>query len=301
MRNLWKQGLLIALVTLSLSACSIGTETTKPETKPAGTETKKEEKPVVKTDASKPGEEASTDGEVKVGTKVAAEWISDIYYSGVIDKISGDDYDIQYDDGFLETHKREDFIVIPSKPDFKTGDKVLAVWMGTIFYPGIVQEMKSDYAIIQWNDGTTPSEVKFGKIVLQPKDMVIEVPAVTEAPVVDPVITEPTAGELPLGARVASKWADGNYFAATIIEISGSTYSVQYDDGTSGENPIANLIPLSEVITLNVGDKVLAVWSSASGRLYEGTVQEVNSSSAVIKWDDGSDPSEVPFGSIVKQ
>ena len=88
---------------------------------------------------------------------------------------------------------------------------------------------------------------------------------------------------------VAAKWSGEQYYLAVIKAANGTKGAV-----TSAEMKI---IPAK--LTLVKGDKVLAVWS-AGGRFYTGIVEEPTATGARIKGDDGSAPSEVPFGRIIK-
>jgi len=101
-----------------------------------------------------------------------------------------------------------------------------------------------------------------------------------------------------VGTSVAAKWADSNYYLATIASITGDKYSVNYADGTSGDVVLADLKLFTEKENLKTGDKVLAVWAGA--KLYSGKIKELKATGAMITWDDGSAESEVAFGKILK-
>jgi len=98
---------------------------------------------------------------------------------------------------------------------------------------------------------------------------------------------------------VAAKWTDGNYYLATIKNINGDKYDVFYADNTNGTVTEADMKVIPAKLELKAGDKVWAVWGPA--KFYSAVVKEVKSSSALVAWDDGSSPEEVPFGKIMKQ
>lgn len=102
-----------------------------------------------------------------------------------------------------------------------------------------------------------------------------------------------------VGTHVAAKWTDGDYWGATITGNSGGKYQVKYDDGTEGEVGEAELKSITPKEDIKVGDKVLAVWST-NGKMYKGEVQELQATGAIIKWDDGSEPSLATYSNITK-
>lgn len=102
-----------------------------------------------------------------------------------------------------------------------------------------------------------------------------------------------------VGTHVAAKWTDGNYWGATISGNTGGKYQVKYDDGTTGEVTAADMKSITPKADLKVGDKVWAVWMNG-GKMYKGSVQELQDGGAIVKWDDGSEPSIVPYTDITK-
>jgi hypothetical protein len=101
-----------------------------------------------------------------------------------------------------------------------------------------------------------------------------------------------------VGTSVAAKWADNNYYLATISAISGDKYTVNYADGTSGDAVLTDLKLFTDKEDLKVGDKVIAVWAGA--KLYSAKIKELKPTGAMVTWDDGSADSEVAFGKILK-
>ncbi len=102
-----------------------------------------------------------------------------------------------------------------------------------------------------------------------------------------------------VGTHVAAKWSDGDYWGATITGNNGGKYQIKYDDGTQGEVTAAELKSITPKADIKVGDKVLGVWST-NGKMYKGTVQEIQGAGVIVKWDDGSEPSLVSFDNITK-
>lgn len=104
--------------------------------------------------------------------------------------------------------------------------------------------------------------------------------------------------EFKAGMSVAAKWADNNYYLATIVSITGEKSAVNYADGTSGDVLLTDMKVFTEKENLKVGDKVLAVWAGA--KLYSAKIKEMKETGALVTWDDGSAESEVAFGKILK-
>lgn len=102
-----------------------------------------------------------------------------------------------------------------------------------------------------------------------------------------------------VGTHVAAKWSDGAYWGATITGNNNGKYQIKYDDGTNGEVTAAELKSITPKDEIKVGDHVLAVWST-NGKMYKGTVQEIQGAGAMVQWDDGSQPSFVDFRNITK-
>lgn len=106
-----------------------------------------------------------TEAQFKTGMSVAAKWTDGNYYLATIKTITGETYAVDYADGSSGEVKITDLKMITEKANLKAGDKVQAVWAGAKFYPGKVKELKETGAIIIWDDGTSESEVVFGKIM----------------------------------------------------------------------------------------------------------------------------------------
>ncbi len=111
-------------------------------------------------------------------------------------------------------------------------------------------------------------------------------------------VTGKSAQKFPDGASVAAKWSDGEYYLAVIKSCTDGNYEVDYADGSQGTVSEGAIKFIPAKLVLTAGDKVYAVWSGA--KFYPGTVEKVTAKGAVIRWDDGSEPSEVEFGKIFK-
>lgn len=100
------------------------------------------------------------------------------------------------------------------------------------------------------------------------------------------------------GQTMAAKWTDGNWYLAKIESVSGGRYNVLYADGDRGSvaQDQIQVIPMRP--HLIAGERVLAVWSGA--KFYSGIILEVRGNGAVVKWDDGSTPSLVEYGKILR-
>ena len=101
------------------------------------------------------------------------------------------------------------------------------------------------------------------------------------------------------GDTCAVKWTGDSWYLATIVSAVDNNYTVAYADGDkkSGvKNTEIKHIPKNP--KFDVGAKVMAVWSGA--KLYSGKVVEVGDKKWKVKWDDGSAPSWVDAGKILK-
>lgn len=102
-------------------------------------------------------------GGLKAGTVVAAKW-SDSMYKGEVQSVDGDKVSVHYADGTHGTVDKTDLVVLEKNPNIQKGDSVLALWGGSKFYPGVVQEVQGDSFLVQWEDGSAPSLAKKGDI-----------------------------------------------------------------------------------------------------------------------------------------
>jgi hypothetical protein len=102
-----------------------------------------------------------------------------------------------------------------------------------------------------------------------------------------------------VGENVAAVWTDGNLYLATVTAVEGDQVTVTYtDDGSSATVAASECRPIPDA-TFGVGDRVLAVW--AAGRFYPGEVTAVDGNMSTVKWDDGSEPSQVEAGKIIAE
>lgn len=101
------------------------------------------------------------------------------------------------------------------------------------------------------------------------------------------------------GQSVAAVWTDGNLFLATITKVEGDKITVQYaDDQTIRTVAKSDVRPIPRK-TWAVGEKVQAVWTS--GRFYPGVITREVGASYEVKWDDGSEPTDVTVEKIIAQ
>lgn len=106
-------------------------------------------------------------------------------------------------------------------------------------------------------------------------------------------------GKIKVGSNVAATWGESWYLAkVTAINTEKGEYDVTYADNTTGAVDTNNIKLIPDNAKFRVGDKVLAAWSGA--RLYAGTVNEIKDDGYMVKWDDGSDPTMVANGKLLK-
>jgi hypothetical protein len=100
------------------------------------------------------------------------------------------------------------------------------------------------------------------------------------------------------GQTACARWS-GTWYLATVTAANGDQWDVLYADGDRATLAAADLHELPGDPGLQAGDKVLAIWNNGA-RFYAGEVMETCQLSYKVKWDDGSDPSWVPAGKILK-
>ena len=103
--------------------------------------------------------------------------------------------------------------------DYKVGDVVWAEWVPNGWYHGKITKSCNVGWHVLFDDGDqkccTPMQLA--------KDVV------------------PAAADVKVGASVLSQWSDGKYYPGTVTAISGTMYSVQYDDGDKGQVTLQQL------------------------------------------------------------
>lgn len=102
-------------------------------------------------------------GNFIVGETVCAAWSTSWYEAEIVSFTDGI-YQIIYSDKTQGNLTSDKLRKVLTKEEIKVGDKVLAVWTSGKYYVGTVKEIKADGAIIAWEDGSSPSLAKFGKI-----------------------------------------------------------------------------------------------------------------------------------------
>lgn len=106
-----------------------------------------------------------------------------------------------------------------------------------------------------------------------------------------------STGAFQVGQAVAAKWTDGNLWLAKVTAVNGDQIGVQFsDDNSKLTVTAADVYPIEET-TWAVGSDVLAVWTS--GRFYPGQITEANGNTYTVKWEDGSEPSQVTGDKII--
>lgn len=93
----------------------------------------------------------------------------------------------------------------------------------------------------------------------------------------------------PVGSKVLAKWQNGiKWYSGTVATASSGSYSINYDDGDKEANLTANRLAHlpSGPTAVNVGDKVIAKWSSS---WYEATVTSVNGTAVKVHYADNTD------------
>lgn len=227
---------------------------------------------------------ARVDRMTEVGAPVAAKWSDGKWYYGHVATAGNGSYAIDFATGDFGTVRAGEILPISRPEQIVPGAHVLAVWKGASMYPGVVLSVSNGHAKVRWDDGDLPLEVPYDRIAV--------IGSVEAAP---PPATV-AAGQLTVGARVAAKWKDGNWWYGAIGEVDADGYVINYADGDVLRVAPAAVIPVASPGSLQVGSHVLAVWKGA--RMYPGVITAINGYTATVKWDDGDVPLNVPLDQI---
>jgi hypothetical protein len=94
-----------------------------------------------------------------VGESVAAQWHTDWYRARVTGMVNGT-FAVHYGDNTTGKLVGGEVIPIANSAELRVGDRVLAIWgdQGQM-YPGRVQAVGPQRAMIRWEDGSVPSKV----------------------------------------------------------------------------------------------------------------------------------------------
>jgi hypothetical protein len=197
--------------------------------------------------------------------EVCAKW-STGWYEATITSETADKYHVVYYDK-VEADLPKDEVRFPlKKEEIKVNDRVLAVWTSGTYYPGTVVELKEDGAMVQWDDGSSVSLAKYGKIAKgDPK----------------PVVETKMTFETSTGKRVCAKWGESWYDAKVVSSNGDKTHVIYYDNV---EYDVSTATDIKELIKgkedLKVNDKVYAIWTS--GKFYPGKVQSISNDGAMV-------------------
>jgi hypothetical protein len=222
---------------------------------------------------------------LEAGARVAARWNRNSFYLATVKSREGGTYHIVYDDTTPAEVTIADLLPIVKPDESLAGRRVLACWSADRLYPGTVLGTEGAKSVfVKWDDGTAPTEVAKEKIALLPAGFPLDPLAAELAPA-------PGGKAFEVGARVAARWARTEFYLATVKASEGVLYHVLYDDNDQADVTNADLLPVAKQNEIISGRRVLACWASA--KMYPGVVLEVKGPNAIVKWDDGSEPSPV--------
>jgi hypothetical protein len=232
------------------------------------------------------------------------------WFRGKIIKVQRDGtYDIQYDDGDIETKVAGDMIelvqnnenLLPrrattenktKKNSYEVGDKVMARFnKGTKLFRGKITRVRLDGTYdIKYEDGD--SEISVDDTYIEPCKQEKEVIHQTSQ-----------SGKLGIGDLVKARFKKGSkFFAGKITRVhSDGTYDIKYDDGDSesrvemeyieitksNEEDDKKWSPKKSARRFNMGDSVKAKYRKGS-KIYPGKIMRVRPDGTYdIKYTDG--------------
>jgi hypothetical protein len=160
---------------------------------------------------------------INTGDRVQSRWNQGpkAYLPATVTAVLGEKLQLLYDDGRTEWTTIS-FVRVPRSANqmapwgtstFREGDRVLAPWEPSWFYPGILRTIDGDTAFIKFDDG----------------DRAL-VPMADLMPL-----------QLEAGARVFARWNQGpkTYAPATLVAINGEIIDIRYDDGRAERTTVS--------------------------------------------------------------
>ncbi len=212
--------------------------------------------------------------DAKPGDKVAAKWEDGFFYTGTVTAAAGETLDVLFDDGDKGRIASANVLRLGRGAEVNVGDHVLAPWRGGQMHPGTISA-KADFSVtVKWDDGDAPMDVARDRVALLGGKASVN-------------------AEFAAGTAVAAKWGGDAYYIAKVTGFTdGGKYRVEYGDGDKGEVEARDMVRVSADRGIAVGARVLACWTGA--RMYPGVVTMRTQDRYTVKWDDGSQPSEVP-------
>jgi len=148
-----------------------------------------------------------------------------------------------------------------AKASFKVGDTVDAQWEGR-YYEATITAAGKTYDV-KYADGTDGTKLAANKL----------------RPIVE-------GGPYKVGDRAEAVYSDHGLYPATIISVTGDTYGVISDDGSTWDKLTTKKLRPLPAKPLKVGTKVWGLWSE--GSWYAGKITAINKDGTFkVAYDDG--------------
>lgn len=122
-------------------------------------------------------------------------------------------------------------------------------------------------------------------------------PAVGAAPL-PPEFAALAPRALVKGEAVAARWRRA-WYLAEVTSVDAGVHAVRYADGETGSLSAGDVIPVALAAEIAAGERVLACWNGKP-QMFPGTVVSKSDEGCVVRWEDGTKPSEVPFGQVAR-
>ncbi len=240
---------------------------------------------------------ASSVAPLAVGDNVFAEWTSQKWYSGTIDKTCDLGFNVAFDESGEKCVAPDQIIrnVVPKEGKVKVGTKVIAKWTGTPYYDAEVTSISDDVYTVTYYDGAK-YDVSLSELRLDPNPGVstAKESADTSDVKVEVSAPAPSSGIFSVGTPVEGKWVtDGSWYGGMISKVNANgTFDVKWDDGTTQPGTAASSV------RLKAGTAVEARWNG--GSYWSGKVTKANSNGTYdITWDsDGTMQKNTPLGDL---
>jgi hypothetical protein len=225
-------------------------------------------------------------GEVQVGDYVEAADKNAKWYPAQVLAVEGERWRIHYlgwdakwDEAVPASRLRA-----PAAKQLEVGARYEVEWDPDEWYPGTVTKSEEGWFFFVHYEGEDGSDDEW-------------ITADRARPPTPPEFEAAAPAAPKKGDHVAARWRK-QWWRAEVLEVEEKTIRVLHEDGSKARVTKEELILSARASELQVGDRVLACWKDA--QMYPGTIEKKGEKACTVRWEDGSELSEVAVGKIAK-